>query len=143
MLIQQISVFVENESGKIHEVAANLAENNINIRSLTLAEATDFGVLRMIVDKPEAALEALKTAGITARINEVVAVEVPDRVGGFAEVMKTIQSAGINVEYMYAFVEKNQDNAVLIFRFDNIAEASEVLAARGVKILKACDVITR
>jgi hypothetical protein len=143
MLIKQISVFVENESGKIYEVAANLAENNINIRSLTLAEATDFGVLRMIVDKPEAALEALKTVGITARINEVVAVEVPDRVGGFAEVMKTIQSAGINVEYMYAFVEKNQDNAVLIFRFDNIAEAAEVLAGRGVKILKACDVITR
>jgi hypothetical protein len=143
MLIKQISVFVENESGKIYEVAANLAENNINIRSLTLAEATDFGVLRMIVDKPEAALESLKTTGITARINEVVAVEVPDRVGGFAEVMKTIQSAGINVEYMYAFVEKNQDNAVLIFRFDKIAEAAEVLADRGVKILKACDVITR
>lgn len=142
MIIKQISVFVENKAGRIHEIASTLAENYINIRSLTLAETTDYGVLRMIVDKPEAAMSALKAAGITASVNDVAAVEVPDRVGGFAEVMKTIHDCNINVEYMYAFVEKNHNCAILIFRFDQLENAVSTLVKAGVSVLKANDVLS-
>jgi hypothetical protein len=141
MIIQQISVFIENKSGKIYEAASVLAEKNINIRSLSLADSASFGVLRMIVDKPEVAYEALKAAGLTAKISEVVAIEVPDQVGGFAAVMKIMSDAGINVEYMYAFVEKNQDNAILIFRFDDVRKTLDLLQGKGLRILQAKEVL--
>ncbi|MFA7183503.1 MAG: hypothetical protein WC082_01345 [Victivallales bacterium] len=141
MIIQQISIFIENKSGRIYEVAAVLAEKNVNIRSLSLADTASFGVLRMIVDKADVAYEALKAAGVTAKISEVVAIEVPDQVGGFAKVMKVMSEAGINVEYMYAFVEKNQDNAVLIFRFDDVRKTLELLKGKGLRILQAKEVL--
>lgn len=142
MIIQQVSVFIENKSGKIYEAASVLAEKNVNIRSLTLADTASFGVLRMIVDKPDVAYEAFKASGLTAKISEVLAIEVPDQVGGFAAVMKIMSDAGINVEYMYAFVEKNQDNAVLIFRFDDVRKTLELLKGKGLRILQAREVLS-
>ncbi|MDD5699399.1 MAG: hypothetical protein PHH77_12365 [Victivallaceae bacterium] len=143
MIIQQISVFVENKSGKLHEVAAVLAGENVNIRALSLADSASFGVLRMIVDKTDIAYKALKAAGLTVKISEVVAIEVPDKVGGFAEVMKVMNDAGINVEYMYAFVEKNQDNAILIFRFDDVRGTLAILKDKGLRMLQAREVQSR
>jgi len=142
MIIKQISVFIENKTGRIYEAASILENNNINIRSLSLADSTDYGVLRMIVDKPEEAYQVLKEAGLTAKVSEVVAVEVKDQVGGFAEIMKIMYEAKINVEYMYAFVEKNKDNAILIFRFDKIKETVDVLRENGLHILKAKEVMS-
>jgi len=142
MLIQQISVFLENKAGRIHEMAKTLADANINIRALSLADASDFGVVRMIVDNPALAAQRLRDSGLTVALTEVVAVEVDDRPGGFASVMGAMADADINVEYMYAFVEKSRNNAVLIFRLENIKEASKLLLDKGVRLLKAAELLS-
>ena len=142
MLIQQISVFLENKTGRIHEMAKILADAKINIRALSLADASDFGVMRLIVDQPAPAARRLRDSGLTVALTEVIAVEVEDRPGGFAEVMGLMADAGINVEYMYAFVEKSRDNAILIFRIDNIKEASQLLLSKGLRILKAAELLS-
>lgn len=135
MKVEQIAVFLENKSGRLSEIAGVLADNNINIRSLSLADTADFGILRLIVDKVEDAERVLKNGGFTVGRTNVIAVEVPDRVGGLASVLKILESANLNVEYMYAFVNKSGENAVMIFRFEEIEEAIQVLQNRGVTIL--------
>ncbi|HSB51969.1 MAG TPA: ACT domain-containing protein [Dissulfurispiraceae bacterium] len=135
MKVEQISAFIENKSGRLAEVAGILAEAEINIRALALAETSDFGILRLIVNDTEKARQALKDAGFTVSKTEVVAVEVPDRPGGLAIILNTIRDAGINVEYMYAFVEKSGENAIVIFRFDEIGKAVATLREAGIRIL--------
>jgi hypothetical protein len=135
MKVEQISAFIENKSGRLAEVAGILAEAGINIRALALAETSDFGILRLIVNDTEKARQALKDAGFTVSKTEVVAVEVPDRPGGLAIILNTIRDAGINVEYMYAFVEKSGENAIVIFRFDEIGKAIATLREAGIRIL--------
>ncbi|MDH3328483.1 MAG: ACT domain-containing protein [Desulfobulbaceae bacterium] len=127
MRVEQIAVFLENKSGRLAEITSVLAEKNINIRALSVADTADFGILRLIVDKVDEAKQVLKENGFTVGKTNVVAVEVPDRAGGLASVLKTIEVAKINVEYMYAFVNKSGENAVLIFRFDNMDAAIEAL----------------
>jgi hypothetical protein len=138
--VRQISIFVENKSGRLAEVTDILANNGINIRALSLADTVDFGILRLIVDDLEKTVRLLKDNGFTVSQNEVVAVEVPDRPGGLASILKTLQGKGINVEYMYAFVQRSEGNAVLIFRFDEIGKAVDVLRAAGVHILSGDEV---
>jgi len=135
MKVKQISIFLENKAGRLAEVTNILGKSGINIRALSLADTTDFGILRLIVNDIEKALKTLKDHGFTVGETEVLAVEVPDRPGGLGEILKIIQDAGLNVEYMYAFVERSSDNAVIIFRFDNADEATRVLLERGVTIL--------
>ena len=135
MRVEQIAVFLENKSGRLAEITAVLAENNINIRALSVADTADFGILRLIVDNVDAAKKVLKENGCTVGKTNVIAVEVPDRVGGLAGVLKTIETAGLNVEYMYAFVNKSGENAVLIFRFDDIDAAIAALQKDSFTIL--------
>ncbi len=135
MHAEQISVFLENKAGRLCEVTGVLAEAQVNIRALALADTSDFGVLRLIVDDTEKAKTALKTAGFTVGKTEVLAVAVPDRPGGLHEILDLLQSAGINVEYMYAFVNVTGENAVMIFRFDETEKAITTLQARGFNIL--------
>ena len=135
MRVEQLAVFLENKSGRLAEITAVLAENGINIRALSVADTTDFGILRLIVDKVEKAKDVLKASGFTVGKTNVIAVEVEDRAGGLANVLKTIHKAGINVEYMYAFVSRTRENAVLIFRFEKMDEAIESLQKDGVTIL--------
>ncbi len=135
MLLQQISIFLENKSGRLAEVTQVLGKGGINIRALTLADTADFGILRLIVNDNAAAERILKENGFTVGITDVVAVEVPDRPGGLAEVLSILGSAGINVEYMYAFVEKSAGNAVVIFRFDDSAKAIDLLGKTGINVL--------
>ncbi|MDD5455928.1 MAG: ACT domain-containing protein [Candidatus Margulisbacteria bacterium] len=142
MKIKQISVFIENKTGRLHDVAKVLSDNKINIRALSLAETSDFGVLRMIVDKPDEAVKVIKTNNFTVKITEVVAVEVPDKIGGLAGVLKIVDSASINIEYMYAFVEKKHENAILIFRFDKLGDVLETLKKKGLKILTEKEVLS-
>ncbi len=123
MRVEQISVFLENKSGRLAEITQVLADNTINIRALTVADTADFGILRLIVDKVDEAQNVLKNNGFTVGKTNVVAVEVPDQAGGLASVLKTAESEDLNVEYMYAFVNKSGENAVLIFRFDDIDKA--------------------
>ena len=135
MLVVQIAVFLENKSGRLAEITSILAQNDINIRALSVADTADFGILRLIVDKVEKAKAALKQNGFTVGKTTVIAVEVPDRTGGLAGVLKVVEGAGLNVEYMYAFVNKTGEDAVLIFRFDEIDRAIEVLQDSGFTIL--------
>ncbi|MGD9948900.1 MAG: ACT domain-containing protein [Desulfobulbus sp.] len=135
MLVEQIAVFLENKSGRLAEITRILAENEINIRALSVADTADFGILRLIVDKVDLAKETLRAGGFTVGKTNVVAVEVPDRTGGLAGVLKIAHEAGLNVEYMYAFVNKSGSNAVLIFRFDEMDKAIEVLQNKGLTLL--------
>jgi len=136
MRVEQISIFLENKSGRLAEVTNILAKAGVNIRALSLADTTDFGVLRVIVDQNEAAKQALKSHGFTVGKTEVLAVAVPDRPGGLAKILGVLESGRINVEYMYAFVQRSGDNAIMIFRFDELDKAIQVLTGAGVRVLK-------
>ncbi|MCX8030636.1 MAG: ACT domain-containing protein [Thermodesulfovibrionales bacterium] len=140
MSVEQISVFVENRSGRLAEVSQVLANADINIRALYLAEAGDFGILRLIVNKTDLALEVLKDSGFTVSKTEVIAVAIPDKPGGLAKVLQIIRNKEINVEYMYAFIEKSTENAIVVFRFDELQKAIDVLKDEGVRILSGEEV---
>lgn len=140
MRVEQIAVFLENKSGRLAEITRILAENDINIRALSVADTADFGILRLIVDKVDKAKEVLRAGGFTVGKTNVVAVEVPDRSGGLAGVLKVVTIAGLNVEYMYAFVNKSGANAVLIFRFDDLDKAIEVLQQNGFTLLTGAQI---
>ena len=135
MKITQISVFLENRKGRLFEICSLLGSAGINIRALTIAETETFGVLRMVVDKPGDAIELFRKNNITANQTEVVAVEVPDRPGGLAEVLGILRDNDVNVEYMYGFVEKHSEKALLVFRFDNPEQAHQVLAKSGLSVV--------
>ena len=135
MNVEQISIFLENKSGRLAEVTSVLSEAGINIRALYLADTADFGVLRLIVSDTEKALQVLKDSGFTVVKSGVVAIEVPDRPGGLSKILNAIRDEGMNVEYMYAFVEKSGENAIVVFRFDELEKSISVLQKAGVKIL--------
>jgi hypothetical protein len=140
MKVEQISIFLENKSGRLADVATVLAKAGVNIRALSLADTTDFGILRLIVNDSERAKQVLKEKGFTVGKTEVIAVEVADRPGGLAEILNVMKDQNINVEYMYAFVQKSAGNAIIIFRFDELEKAIETLQKAGIKILKGEEV---
>jgi hypothetical protein len=127
MKVEQISVFLENKPGSLENATRTLRDANINIRTLSVAETVDFGILRLIVNDVEKANKALKDSGFRVSKTPVVAVEVPDKPGGLHSIMEVVSKEGINVEYLYAFVEKSGQNAVIIFRFDNPEKAIDIL----------------
>jgi len=136
MKVEQISIFIENKSGRLAEITRILGDAGINIRALSLADTSDFGILRLIVNDREKAKTVLKEHGFTVSKTEVVAVEVPDRPGGLATILQTLDSQAINVEYMYAFVERCGENAVIIFGFDETEKAIKALLDKGFAILE-------
>lgn len=135
MNVEQISIFLENKSGRLAEVTGVLSQAGINIRALYLADTADFGILRLIVNDTEKARQVLKLRGFTVEKTKVVAIEVPDKPGGLSGILNTIKEAGINVEYMYAFVEKSGEDAIVIFRFDELERSVDILRKAGVRIL--------
>ncbi|MGE5529188.1 MAG: ACT domain-containing protein [Patescibacteria group bacterium] len=136
MKVKQISVFLENKSGRLAKVSRTLGDRRINIRALSIADTTDFGILRLIASDPEQALSALKEEGFTVSATEVIAVQVPDRPGGLADILGILEGAGINIEYMYAFVGKTLDDAVVVFRVEEIDRAIALLGEKGVTLLR-------
>jgi hypothetical protein len=140
MKVEQISVFLENKSGRLAEVTNILSRADINIRALSLADTADFGILRLIVNRTDRAKEVLKENGFTVGKTEVVALVVPDRPGGLGEILKILHGGGINVEYMYAFVQRSGDNAIIIFRIDELDKAIRILMESGVRVLKGEEV---
>ena len=140
MKVEQLAVFLENKSGRLAAITKVLSDNGINIRALSVADTADFGILRLIVDQTDKAKQVLKDAGFTVGMTDVVAVEVADRPGGLSEVLAVLNQVEINVEYMYAFVEKSGQNAVIIFRFDDADTAIEVLQNADIKILSGDEV---
>ncbi|HZK24297.1 MAG TPA: ACT domain-containing protein [Oscillospiraceae bacterium] len=135
MNVKQISVFLENKSGRLADVTRSLGAKGINIRALSIADTTDFGILRLIVNKPEAASNILREDGFMVSETEVIAVDVPDRPGGLAEVLDTMGQAGINIEYLYAFVGQASSEALVIFRVEDCAAALQALRAKNIRVL--------
>jgi hypothetical protein len=142
MKVEQISIFIENKSGRLAEVTRTLGDAGVNIRALSLADTSDFGILRLIVDRTDLAKSALKAQGFTVNKTEVVAVEVPDRPKGLFGILEVLDQGAVNVEYMYAFVERCGENAVIIFRFDNPEEAIRLLVQHGFTVLEGERVYT-
>jgi hypothetical protein len=136
MKVEQISIFIENKSGRLAEITRILGEAGINIRALSLADTSDFGILRLIVNDGAKANAVLKEKGFTVNMTEVVAVEVPDRPGGLSAILQALDRDAINVEYMYAFVERCAGNAVIIFRFDETDKAIAALKAQNFNMLE-------
>ncbi|MDK2823360.1 MAG: hypothetical protein PWQ67_264 [Clostridia bacterium] len=134
-MIKQVSIFLENKEGRLGRVLKILGENNINIRALSIAETADFGILRLIVNKPEQALVVLKNAGFLVSETDVLAIEVPDTPGGLAATLEPLAESEINIEYMYAFLAKKSDNAIVIFRVEDSKKAIEVLNSIGLQVL--------
>ncbi|MDP8215551.1 MAG: ACT domain-containing protein [Candidatus Euphemobacter frigidus] len=135
MKVQQLSIFLENRAGRLAEVTELLGKAEINIRALSLADTSDFGILRVVVNKPEKAVRILEENGFTVAGTEVLVVEIDDKPGGLARVLKILNARDINVEYMYAFMEKLTDRALLIFRIEDMEGAIELLRDKGIKIL--------
>lgn len=136
MKITQISVFLENRKGRLYDVCELLGKNDINIMALTIAETENFGVLRIIVDNPESAIEVLRKDKFVANITDVVIIEVEDRPGGLASILKTINEENLNIEYMHAFFKKGQTNPFMVFRFDDPDNAIKILSKKGINILQ-------
>jgi hypothetical protein len=135
MSVKQISVFLENKKGRLAEVTGVLSREKINIRALSLADTADFGVLRIIVQNPERCLSILKAAGFVAQVTEVIAVEVEDKPGGLARILQILDADNVNVEYMYAYVEKNKNNAIVICKIDDRERAMSVLAKNDIPVV--------
>ena len=135
MKVEQISIFLENKPGGMENVTRILRDANINIRTLAVADTSDFGIVRLIVDQVADANRVLKENGYTVSRTTVVAVEVPDQPGGLHSILEVLAKAGINIEYMYAFVEKSGRNAVMLFRFDNPDAAIDVLLKNNKTVL--------
>jgi hypothetical protein len=135
MRVQQIAIFLENKSGRLADISHALSESNINIRALSLADTADFGILRLVVDDTDKARKILKDHGFTVGITEVLAVEVTDKPGSLDTILQVVKRSGLNVEYMYAFTQKSGESGLLLFRFDNLEEASRVFQEAGFKLL--------
>lgn len=135
MAIQQISVFVENKPGRLADITAFLAQGGISIRAFSIADTTDFGILRLIVSDTEKAAQVLKSAGVAVSITEVVGISIPDVTGSFANVVKVLADAGENVEYAYAFLTPEAGHAYVIVRVDDNAKAAAVLRENGIAVI--------
>jgi len=135
MKIKQLSLFLENKPGHLSAICQTLARAGINIVTLSLADTQQFGILRLIIQDWERAKELLEAKGFVVNITEVVATEVDDRPGGLSDVLKVLEQARTNIEYMYAFTFRRNNRAVLIFRFDDPDAAVNVLQAKGINVL--------
>ncbi len=139
MYTRQVSVFLENRQGRIAEITKLLSEAEINIRTLSLADMTDLGVLRLIVNDTERCVRVLKANGVAAQVTAVVAVEVEDKPGGLHRILTLLTAHGLNIEYMYAFVGRKSNNAIVVFKVDPVEKAVQVLNENGIPVLSEKD----
>jgi hypothetical protein len=135
MKIEQISIFIENRSGRLAKITSQLGAAGVNIRAMSLADTSDFGILRLIVNDTQKALSILKDQGFTVRISLVMAVQIVDQPGKLGQFLTILERAGLNVEYMYAYVQKSGDHAVIIFNFEDLDRAIQVVQEAGLTVL--------
>jgi len=140
MVVKQISVFLENKSGRLAEVTRILGEKNIDISALSIADTTNFGILRLIVNKPEEAEMALKEQGFTVTGTSVLAIAIDDTPGSLAKALEAITLKGISIDYMYAFIGKTEAKALVILKVDDIQNAIDSLKSKDIRVLKADEV---
>jgi hypothetical protein len=136
MQIKQISVFLENNAGRLAEVTEVLARAGINLRAIAIADTADFGILRLIVDKETEAVQALTGAGFTTRETQVAAVEIDDTPGGLAGVMKIFKEYNINIEYLYASLENKSGKAVVVFKLEDIERGIAIIKEKGLSMIE-------
>ena len=134
-LIKQISVFVENKSGRLSDILNVIGKNGIDICALSIADTTDFGFVRMIVNDPDKAAEILKSNNLVVKVTDVIALAVADKPGGLAGEIEKLKNAGISIEYMYAFIGKSDKGALVIVRVENPEKALEVLKDENVTVV--------
>ena len=140
MKVKQISVFLENKKGRLWKALDTLAVHGINIRALSLADTSEFGILRLIVPDPDNALKILTENDFVVKIKEVVAVELSDKPGGLASVLKILSDSNINLEYLYAFVHEKKDKAILLLRTDDLDLLIKVLEKEGISLVSSEEV---
>ena len=141
MKIKQLSLFLENKPGALSRPVRLLAKAGFNILTLSIADANQFGILRLILCDWEAAKKLLEKNGFVVRVTDMVAVEVFDQPGGLAEILDVVEKAGLNVEFMYAFTEKRGDKAILVFRFDDPDNAIEILRRKKVNVVASLNLL--
>lgn len=134
-LIKQISVFVENKSGRLSDILNVIGKNGIDISALSIADTTDFGIVRMIVNDPDKAAEILKSNNLVVKVTDVIALAVADKPGGLVGEIEKLKNAGISIEYMYAFIGKSDKGALVIVRVENPEKALEVLKDENVTVV--------
>ncbi len=140
MIINQLSVFIENRKGRLAAIMNTLAKNDIDISALSLADTSEFGVLRLIVNQPEKGREVLMESGVTVRITRMVAAVMDDKAGGAAQVVQLLTDAGIDVEYMYACVGKTLGKALMVMRVNETDRAEALLHEKGFSVEKPEDI---
>jgi hypothetical protein len=139
MKVKQISLFLENKPGSLSRPVKLLAKAKINILTLSLADTQNFGILRLIVPDWEKAKKLFEKEGMVVKVTDMVAIEVADKPGGLAGILTTVEKAGLNVEYMYGFTQKQEGKGLLAFRFDDPERAIEVLQAKGINPVRGVD----
>lgn len=135
MPIKQISVFLDNQQGRLAEVIGTIAAAGINLQALSLAETKDFGMLRLILDDPEKAQQVLKSGGFIVQVTDVIAVEVEDKPGGLSRVLEILTSARMNIEYCYASIERRENNAIIVLKIENPEPAVDLLKRNRVPLV--------
>lgn len=140
MLVKQISVFLENKIGRLAEITELLGQNNINIRALAIADTTEFGILRLIVDNPQKAQDVLEKKGFSAKQTDVIVLKVADKPGALVNILKMLKESSLNVEYLYAFVKQSGEDAFVVFRIENTEEAIKGFKQLKVQILQPEDI---
>ena len=140
MVAKQISIFIENKEGRIKKAIDTLGKENINIRALSIADTSKYGILRLIVSDNEKAIEALEKDGFVVKENDVIILEVPDQPNGLNTTLAVFDEQGINLEYLYAFVGNKDDQAIVVMRLENMEKAIEALENKNIKILETEDI---
>lgn len=140
MFIKQLSVFVENKPGRLHAIVDKLGKAGVNLRALSIADTTDFGILRAIVDDNEKAKAVLSEIGVVSKTTDVIAVYVDDEAGGLASVLNAVSDAGIGIEYMYAFLGRTHGKALMVLKADDEEALEGILTSRGVELASPEDI---
>ena len=136
MTVKQLSIFLENKLGRLAEVSSTLGRYGINIRALSIADTANFGILRLIVNNPAEAYQVLKNSGFTVSETDVIAAEIEDSPGGLGKILTLMDENDVNIEYLYAFLEKKTAQALVVFRVENIDKATHILQTNGINIFK-------
>lgn len=140
MRIKQLSIFVENKTGRLHSIVDVLSKGNINLRALSIADTTDFGILRVIVDDSDAAKTALAEVGVISKITDVIAVKIDDKTGGLASVLDALSDSGISIEYMYAFLGREAGRALMVLKSNDDDAAEATLTAAGIALTEQSEI---
>ena len=142
MKIEQLSIFIENKSGRLANIAVNLGEININIKAISLADTSEFGILRLVVSDPQHAKKILRDRGFTVSLTEVLAVKIMDKPGELGRLLQIMDKNNLNIEYVYGLTESNQNHAVLIFGFDDLDKAIHVLSNEKITLISMDELVS-